>query len=286
MMSRIAVRSRFSRFLLCLCPLLLAACGDAGNGTSAAGEDRALRFPAEDAVAVSVNGEGVSEAMLARIARARGLELSDPEQRQQVIDLAVETMLLAQDSIASGLAARPDVRTELDLSRIQALAARNLADTRAGMTLTDEQLREFYQQVIAQTGTQELHLRNALYGDEATAIAGAAAAVASADFSTWMAGAEVAGAQQARDLGWANVAQLPPELAQAALALPDGGVSVAPVRTRFGWHVIQRVASRQFAPPPFEDVRDGIRKQAGDKYLEERLAELRAKATIQPAVAQ
>lgn len=277
-------RSRLARSVLCLCPLVLAACGGQ-PAPSADAQEHALRYPAENAVAVSVNGEGISEAMLARIARARGLDLARPEQREQVVDLAVETLLLSQDAIASGLAARPDVRTELDLVRVQTLAARNLADARAGMTLTDDQLHEFYQQVIAQTGTQELHLRNALYADEAAAITAAVAAAASPDFSAWMAGAEAAGAQQARDLGWANVAQLPPELAQAALALPDGGVSAAPVRTRFGWHVIQRVASRQFAPPPFEEVREGIRKQAGDKYLEDRLAALRAKATVQPATA-
>lgn len=272
-------RSRFARLIFCLCPMALVACG--GQGASPVSEERALRHPAENAVAISVNGEGISEAMLVRIARARGLDLGDPEQRQQVIDLTVETVLLAQDAIASGLAARPDVRTELDLARVQALAARNLAEARASMSLTDEQLREFYQQVIAQTGTRELHLRNALYGDEATALAAAGAAAASADFSAWMAEAEAAGAQQVGDLGWANVAQLPPELAKAALELPDGGVSPVPVRTRFGWHVIQRVASRDFSPPPFEDVREGIRKQAGDKYLEEKLAGLRAKAAIQ-----
>mgnify|MGYP000909568958 CR=1 FL=1 len=269
------------RSMLYLCLPALVACG--GKGAPTAEEEHALRYPAEGAVTVSVNGEGISEAMLARIARARGLELGDPEQRQQVVDMTVETVLLAQDAIASGLAARPDVRTELDLSRVQTLAARNLADARAGMTLTDDQLRQFYQQVITQTGTQELHLRNALYADEATAIAAASAAAASADFAAWMAGAEAAGAQQARDLGWANVAQLPPELAKAALALPDGGVSAAPVRTGFGWHVIQRVASRNFTPPPFEEVREGIRKQAGDKHLEDKVAGLRAKATIVPA---
>lgn len=283
-MARHTSRLRLARLALCLCALALLAC--TRQQAPSAGEEHALNYSAENAVAVSVNGEGVSEAMLARIARARGLELADPEQRQQVIDLAVETMVLAQDAIASGLATRPDVRTELDLTRVQTLAARNLADTRASMTLTDEQLRDFYQQVVAQTGTRELHLRNALYADEATAIAAASVAAASPDFSVWLAGAEAAGARQASDLGWLNTTQLPPGLSQAALALPDGGVSASPVRTQFGWHVIQRVASRDFSPPPFEDVRDGIRKQAGDKYLEEKLAGLRAKASVVPAAAK
>ena len=265
--------------------LLLSGCGGETPGKAQADVAQAIQSPPEGAVVITVNGEGISEAMLARVARARGLDPSEPQQRQQALDVLVESVLLAQQALADGLAARPDVRTELDVVRVQTLAARNLSEARAGMDLSDEQLRQFYQQVVAQTGTQELHLRNVLYADEAAAQAGAQAAIASGDFATWMATAEAAGAQQARDLGWANLTQLPPELAQAAQALPDGGIGATPVRTRFGWHVFQRVATRDFAPPPFEQVRDGIRKQAGDKFLEERIAALRAKATIVPATA-
>ena len=261
----------------------LSACGGQNAPLNKdAAVARALSFPVADTVVIHVNGEAVSEALLIRVAKARGLDLSDPEQRQQAMDLLVETVLLAQDAIENGLIERADIQADLDLVRIQTLASRNLADTRAGMELSDEQLREFYQQVIAQTGTIELNLLNVMYADEASASAGNAAALASGDFPTWMATAEATGAQQAADIGWANVAQLPPELARAAIELADGDISPAPVRSAFGWHVFQRAGSRNFTPPPFEDVRDGIRKQAGDKHLEEKLAGLRTKASIEP----
>ncbi len=274
--------SRTRRAALYLALAALCACSpQAQQAPPPAAEETALRFAPENAVAVTVNGEAISEALLARLARGRGLDPADARQREQALDLAVETLLLAQDAISEGTAARPDVRTELDLLRIQALAARNLADARAGMKLGDEELRAYYEKVTAHTGAQELHIRNVLYADEAAARAAIATATASADFGAWMAGLGAAEGVQARDLGWANTTQLPPELAQAALALPDGGISAAPVQTRFGWHVFQRVASRPFAPPPFEDVREGIRKQAGDEFLEEKIAALRARARIE-----
>ena len=257
----------------------LCACG--GKAPEVAAPETALRFAPENAVAVTVNGEAISEALLVRLARGRGLDLADARQREQALDLAVETVLLAQDAIAEGAISRPDVQTELDLARIQTLAARTLADARAGMKLGDEDLRSYYEKITARTGAQELHLRNVLYADEAAARAAVVPAAASGDFGAWMAGLGAAEGVQARDLGWANTTQLPPELAQAALELPDGGISAAPVQTRFGWHVFQRVASRPFSPPPFEEVREGIRTQAGDEFLEEKLAALRARARIE-----
>ena len=274
--------NRFRTLVLGFALAWLCACAPQAPQTSAPAErETALRFAPENAVTVTVNGEPLSEALLVRLARGRGLDPSDPQQREQALDLAVETLLLAQDAISEGTAARLDVRTELDLVRIQTLAARNLADARAGMKLDEQALRAYYAQITARTSGQELHLRNVLYADEAAARSAAALAMASGDFGGWMAALGVVEGAQARDLGWANTTQLPPELAQAALDLPDGGISAVPVQTRFGWHVFQRVASRPFAPPPFDEVREGIRKQAGDELLEEKIAALRARARIE-----
>ena len=88
-------------------------------------------------------------------------------------------------------------------------------------------------------------------------------------------------AKQSRDLGWANLTQLPPELGAAAQSVADGQLGPQPVQTRFGWHVYRRVASRPFAPPPFEQVKDGARKQLLDQMLAERVEALRAKAKIE-----
>lgn len=272
--------------LALLLGLGVSACGhEAGQGSQPSGGERAIAFAPEDDAAVTVNGEVISEAMLARLARNRGIDLSDVSQRQEALDLLVESVLLAQEAIASGMTERADVRTELDFLRVQALAARHLSETRAAMNLDEAQLREFYQQVVAHTGNQELQLRHVLFAEEADALAALPAVLASGDFDGWVASLDRKTVRETGDLGWLNLAQLPPELAQAALLLPDAGFSPTPIRTRFGWHVIQRVGSRTFAPPAFEQVREGIRKQAGDKHLEEKIAQLRARATIDTAPA-
>lgn len=265
-----------------LCAGLVACGGSApGPGGDKAEAAAPLVSEPEGAVVATINGEAIGEAMLARVARNRGLDPSDPAQREEALDLLVETVLLAQDAVADGLTARPDVRTELDLLRIQALASRHLSETRAAMNLDDAQLREFYQQVVAHTGNQELHLRHVLFADEAAARAAVPQLLAGADFDAWVAGLDRETVRESGDLGWLNLAQLPPELAKVAVTLPDAGVSPEPIQSRFGWHVIQRVGSREFAPPAFEQVREGIRKQAGDKHLEEKIAQLRARAKIE-----
>ena len=62
------------------------------------------------------------------------------------------------------------------------------------------------------------------------------------------------------DLGFFKRADMLPEFADAAWALKPGEVSQAPVKTRFGWHVIKLDERRQSPPPPFEQVRDELRQ--------------------------
>lgn len=230
---------------------------------------------------LTVNGEAVTTVLLDAFARGRGLDVSVPEQRQQALDLLTESLLVAQDAVAAGLYAREDIQAALDLARVQVLAARHLSETRAQLALGEAELRAYYDEVTARTGDAEYHLRSILYADPAAAQAAVEKAMEpGADFPAIVEAAEQSGALQARDLGWINVAQLPEELAEAVRAMSDGDITATPVQTRFGWHVVQRVESRPFTAPPFEQVQERVRKQAGDRALEQKLEALREKAVI------
>jgi NIMA-interacting peptidyl-prolyl cis-trans isomerase 4 len=45
-------------------------------------------------------------------------------------------------------------------------------------------------------------------------------------------------ARQGGELGWKGKGEMVSEFSDAAYALPIGGVSEAPVKTPFGWHII------------------------------------------------
>ena len=240
-----------------------------------------LGAPPGATVAV-VNGETLTEPMLSVFARGRGLDVADPTARQRALDALIENVLLAQDAHASGLAARPEVQAELALVALQQLAGRNLAEQRRAAVPTDAQVRAYYDQEAARTGGIELHLEHILLANETEARALQQRALEpGADFTALMAEYAAGSAKQARDLGWANLTQLPPELATAAQALADGQVSPQPVQTGFGWHVFRRVGSRPFSPPPFEQVQEGARKQLIEQNIAAHVEALRTKAKIE-----
>ncbi len=261
---------------LILCAALVG-CGKPDVGADA--KRVALLSPPPGALVASVNGEAVSEPVLAAYARGRGLDIADAAQRQQALDGLVEILLLAQDGLASGDGESVEARAEAALLRVQFLATRKLAAARESIDLSDAKVMQYYQQELARAGATEWHLQHIMFDDEASARAAADRAAAGEDFEALM--AEYAPvARQAKSLDWAIPSRLPPELAEVAAELPDGRVAPMPVRTSYGWHVLRRAESRPFTPPPFEQVRDGARQQLTERALKDYIAALRAKAQV------
>lgn len=84
------------------------------------------------------------------------------------------------------------------------------------------------------------------------------------------------------DLGWFTVDQFGPEFGARVAALPDGGIS-EPFRTQAGWHVVQRIGTRQTAAND-ENRRNQVREAIGQRKLEDEwnrfLRELRSEAYV------
>ena len=63
--------------------------------------------------------------------------------------------------------------------------------------------------------------------------------------------------------------------------LKKGEITETPVKTQFGYHVIQLEDVRSVQTPPLEKVEPSIRRQLEQQKKLARIAELRAKAKIQ-----
>jgi peptidyl-prolyl cis-trans isomerase SurA len=87
---------------------------------------------------------------------------------------------------------------------------------------------------------------------------------------------------QGGDLGWFPADAFGPDFGKQVSGLTDGGVS-APFRTDAGWHIVQRVASRQ-TDAGTDNKRSQIRETIGRRKLEEEynryLQELRGEAYV------
>ncbi|MFA5684550.1 MAG: peptidyl-prolyl cis-trans isomerase [Lysobacteraceae bacterium] len=265
------------RISVLLSVLFLAACG--GRDQSADQADQLLAGAPGGALVASVGAETISEPLLNAYAQGRGLAIDDPAQRQQALDALIDSLLLAREALDNDAAAQPDVQANLALLRVQYLANRALLDFQQSSAITDAQVLDYYNEETQRSGTVEWHLEHILFADEASAQAVAARAQGGENFAALM--QEYAGSSlQARSLGWATRPRMPPELADAAVDLPDGAVTPMPVKTQYGWHVLHRVGTRAFTPPPFAEVQEGARRRLAERAQADYIASLRAKNQI------
>lgn len=84
------------------------------------------------------------------------------------------------------------------------------------------------------------------------------------------------------DLGWFGDGDMVVPFFEAVVALEPGGIS-PPVKTQFGWHVINLVETRAVARPEFEDVRDALEDQMEQDMLENHIESLTADASVDRA---
>lgn len=280
-MTRNGMRN-YMKYALKLVVFTVLISGCAGEEPARSGAPSAVLSGAPAGpVLATVNGEELTAPLLEVFARGRGLDPTDPVQHRDALDQLVETVVLAQDARSTGLAAEPQVQAEVALAGLLQLAGRRLRALREDVEVGEGDLAAYYQAEVARAGDSELHLKHILFADEASALQAAGEALAgSADFDAIMAEYAAKGALQARDLGWANLGQLPEPLANAARQMGDGQTLAVPVQTRFGWHVLHRAGARPFQPPPLEEVREGARRQLVERAVADKVRALRDQASV------
>lgn len=153
-----------------------------------------------------------------------------------------------------------------------AYAELTLADVAAQLTVTDEKLREAYEKdkdrfQIAET-RQARHILLPVEGgqNDAAVKAQAEALLARAkggeDFAKLARenSKDSGSAGSGGDLGWADQTIYEPAFGEALFALKDGELS-APVKTRFGWHLIKLEGIRPGHSQSFDEARPELESQ-------------------------
>jgi len=83
------------------------------------------------------------------------------------------------------------------------------------------------------------------------------------------------------DLGWFKKIDMVPEFANAAFGLKKDELAEEPVKSQFGFHIIQVQDRRQAPPPPFEELADKLREEATRETVATIINTLRAGAKIE-----
>ena len=260
--------------------LVLSACNPDDKAKSAAAP--AVKEPA----AATVNGITIAKSRVDMIVQqgiAAGQQDS-PEARKGIIEKLAMQTLAAEEAIKKGLDKSPEIVAQIDLIRQSVLANAYVQDLIKNGTASDEMLKAEYEKIKAQITGTEYKARHILVEKEADAkdiIArlkkdpGSFAKLAMEKSKD--AGSKASGGE----LGWFDPSRMVPEFVAAVSKLDKGAITQEPVKTQFGYHVIQLEDSKPIEAPPFEEIKPQLAQHLQQQNVQKQMEDLKAKAKIE-----
>lgn len=238
---------------------------------------------AEKSVAV-VNGKAVPASRAEVLATAQ-LNQGQPDSedlRRAVREELVRREVLTQEAIKKGLDKKADVQAQVDLARQGVLIGAYLSDFVRSNPISDETVRKEYDTIRTALGDKEYRARHILVDKEEDAKAIIEKLKKGEKFEDLAKQSKDPGSKErGGDLGWANPASYVKPFADALTKLEKGKLTEAPVKSDFGWHVIQLDDTRELKAPEFDAVKPQITQRMQQQMIEQHMLELRAKAKVE-----
>jgi peptidyl-prolyl cis-trans isomerase C len=242
---------------------------------------------AANAPPVFVNGVAIPESAIAQEAQNHAAP-TGPEARAAAARALAIRELLLQRARTLGLEARPICDAQgREETETEALV-RQLLETEAPATEpTEAECRRVYDVSASRFITPEVfEASHILFGAEEEAADAITALQAGADFFELARGRSMCpSAAEGGALGQLQRGDLAGAMEQALLALDEGAIGPAPVRTRFGWHVVRLNRRTPARVAPFAAVesmiREALRTRAALAASARYIARLAASAEIE-----
>ena len=239
--------------------------------------------PTDNGPIATVNGVAIPH-LYADVARGDLTRTGRNPTDENVLEVLISTELLSQEAVKLGLDKPEPVQALLDLQRKDTLGKVLLENYAKNHAVPEDKVKAEYDKFKAKMGDTEYHSRHILVDNEKQA----------REIITKLGGKKPAkfedlakkyskdpgSAAKGGDLGWMAPANLVPEFSAAMTGLKKGETTKTPVKTQFGWHVIQLQDSRKLAFPPFDQLKDRIANKLLQEDVRNYLADLRGKAKI------
>ncbi len=229
---------------------------------------------------ITVNGISIDSTLVNMYLQSRiqkPASQATPEEREAIAQELTDIYLLSTQPEAEELANSARVKAQIELQSrttiAQAVASNYFEKNKA----TDDEIIAEYESQMGATTSLQFKARHILVETQATAVDLISQLGDGANFEE-LAKASSTGPSgpSGGDLGWFAPEQMVKPFSDAVTALEDGGFTLEPVQTQFGWHVILREESRPNEPPPLESVRDEIQRRVEQTKFEAYLENLRA----------
>ena len=231
----------------------------------------------------TVNGKPVTKAsvelLISQVVKT-GQQQRTPELEAQVKDEVVLRTIFMQEAEKRGIPQTADFKAQMDLARQSILIRELFADYAKKNPVAEPDARAEYEKFKATNSGSEFRARHILVEkeDEAKALIAQLKAGAKFEELATKNSKDPGSAVNGGDLDWANANSYVPEFSAALGKLKKGEMTMEPVKTQFGYHIIRLDDTREATFPAFDDVKVQILQRLNQQKLAAFQAELKDKA--------
>lgn len=240
----------------------------------------------QEVIAV-VAGEEITQeefnAFLQAVPREQQAYLSNPQFRQQCLQQLIALRLFAKHGEELKLEETEEFQKMMENARRDILAQMAMRETMQGISVTEEELKAYYESNSQQFQKGEtVSAKHILVDDEETCNT-ILASIENGEKSFEDAARECStcpSGSKGGDLGTFGRGQMVKEFDEAAFAAEIGKIA-GPVKTQFGYHLIKVEEKKEASTASFEEVKETIRRTLLQKKQNEaydsKVKELREK---------
>jgi peptidyl-prolyl cis-trans isomerase C len=208
----------------------------------------------------------------------------DTEQmRGAVREELINREVLAQEARKAGAEKAPEVQTQLDMVRQEIVVSYYLREFARKNPVTEAEIQKEYDRAKSQHGDKEYKARHILLEteDQAKGLIAELKKGAKFDELATKNSKDTGSAQRGGDLDWNVPGTFDKQFSEAMVKLEKGKYTDAPVKTRFGFHIIQLDDVRPAKFAAIGEVRPRIQQMLVQNKIEQLIKGLRAKAKIE-----
>ena len=233
----------------------------------------------------TVNGVAIPQSrmeFMVQQQQQRGTPDND-QLRGMVRDELVNREILMQEAQRSGFARSAEIQTQLEMMRQEVVVGAYLRDWARKHPVSDADVQKEYERARSQHGDKEYKARHILVETEDQATTLIAELKKGGKFEELASknSKDSGSAQRGGDLDWNVPATFDKMFSDAMVKLEKGKYTTEPVRTRFGYHVIQLDDVRPAKFAALAEVKPRIQQMLVQNKIEELIKGLRAKAKIE-----
>ena len=234
----------------------------------------------------TVNGVPIPRQRADMIAQQRLAQggVADNEQlRTMIKEELVNREIVMQEAARTGFSKKPDLVQELEFVRQTVIVQSYLRDWARQHPVTDAEIQKEYDRAKSQHGDKEYKARHILVETEDQAKGLIADLKKGAKFDELASknSKDPGSAARGGDLDWNVPGTFDKQFSDAMVKLEKGKYTDAPVRTRFGFHIIQLDDVRPAKFAALGEVRPRIQQMLVQNKIEQLIKGLRAKAKIE-----